>query len=80
MASFQPYAPKAALSDAETILLGAAFDAACKELHDAGQPEIAHEIIAKQIMAAASRGERDLSRLRDAGLARCERALQGDAV
>jgi len=79
MGSFQPYTPpKAAFSDAEARLLGAAFDAACNELHDSGQPEIVHEIIAKRIIAAASRGERDLTRLRDAGLAGCERVLQGD--
>jgi hypothetical protein len=50
-------------------LLGEAFDAARAALHDRGQPEIVYEIIAKRIVEAAKKGERDLTRLRDAGLA-----------
>ena len=68
MASILRYVPGAAFDDAETRLLGSAFDAVCQELHDTGQPEIVYEIIAKRIIAAASRGERDPIRLRDAGL------------
>ena len=49
--------------------MGEAFDAANKELHDAGQPAIVQEIIAKRIIAAASLGERDVVRLRDVALA-----------
>lgn len=63
-----------------TRLFDAAFEAACKTLHDTGQPAIVREIIAQRIIAAASRGERDLTRLRDAGLAGCERVSQGDAA
>ena len=73
MAPDQPWASKSAFSDADTRLLDAAFEAACKMLHDTGQPAIVREIIAQRIIAAASRGERDLTRLRDAGLAGCER-------
>jgi len=69
MPSILRYVPTAAFDDAETRLLGDAFDAACKELHDTGQPEIVHEVIAKRIIAAANQGERDPIRLRDAGLA-----------
>jgi hypothetical protein len=45
------------------------FDAACKGLQDGGQPDLVREIIAKRIIEAAKKGERDPVRLRDAGLA-----------
>jgi hypothetical protein len=51
-----------------------AFEAACKELDQAGQPKVAPEVIAGRIIAAAKLGERDPVRLRDAALAR----LPGD--
>jgi hypothetical protein len=49
-------------------LLGDGFDAACRELHDQGQPSIVHEIIATRIIEAATKGERDTDKLQDAGL------------
>jgi len=55
--------------DYATKAMGEAFDAACRELHDKGQPQIVYEVIAKRIIDAAKRGERDIVRLRDAGLA-----------
>jgi hypothetical protein len=48
--------------------IGRAFDLACKELNDAGQPDVVHEVMIKRIITAARRGERDVKRLRDAGL------------
>jgi hypothetical protein len=36
-----------------------AFEAACKELDDTGQPQIAPDVIAGRIIAAARIGERD---------------------
>jgi hypothetical protein len=54
--------------DATTKLIGEAFDAACKELHDRGQPALVREIIATRIIQAAKEGERDQARLREAGL------------
>ena len=48
--------------------IGRAFGLACKELNDAGQPDVVHEVMIKRIIAAARRGERDVKRLRDAGL------------
>jgi hypothetical protein len=45
-----------------------AFDAACKELGDTGQPEVAREVIAGRIIAAARFGERDPARLIEAAL------------
>jgi hypothetical protein len=41
-----------------TAAIGEAFDVACKELHDGGEPEV-RKIIAKRIIAAARRGELD---------------------
>jgi hypothetical protein len=48
--------------------MGEAFDTACKDLHDTGQPPIVYEVIAKRIIDAAKDGERDPVRLRNAGL------------
>ena len=55
--------------DNVTKAMGEAFDAACKALHDSGQPQIVYEVIAQRIIDAAKNGERDVNRLRDAGLA-----------
>jgi hypothetical protein len=54
--------------DAIVRTIGGAFDAACKELKDAGQPDVVHEVMVKRIIAAARRGERNMTRLRDAAL------------
>jgi hypothetical protein len=48
--------------------MGEAFDAACKALHDRGQPTVVYEVIARRIIAAARKGERDVWRLRSAAL------------
>src|ERR1700730_1470995 len=55
--------------DEETGVRGEAFDAACKGLRDTGQPALVREIIARRIIKAATKGERDPVRLRNAGLA-----------
>lgn len=39
-----------------------------KELRDAGEPEVVHEVMVKTIIAAARRAERNMTRLRDAAL------------
>ncbi len=46
-----------------------AFEAACNELNEAGEPKVAREVIAGRIIAAARAGERDPVRLRAAALA-----------
>jgi hypothetical protein len=53
-----------------TAAMGEAFEAACKELHDAGEPEVPRMLIAKRIITAASRGELDPVRLRTLALKR----------
>jgi hypothetical protein len=70
MASILPFIRKAdaAFDDRVTQIMGEAFDTACENLHDTGQPTIVYEVIAKRIIDAAKNGERDPVRLRNAGL------------
>jgi hypothetical protein len=50
--------------DAETTQkLGNAYDIACRSLHVKGQPPVIQETLAKKIIEAAQRGERDPDRL-----------------
>ena len=71
MASILPFIKKSGIvfDDHATGIMGEAFDAACKELHDKGQPAIVYEVIAKRIIDAARNGERDPVQLRNVGLA-----------
>ena len=55
--------------DEASRITGEPFDAACKALQDTRQHTLAREIIAKRIIEAAKKGERDPVRLRKAGLA-----------
>jgi hypothetical protein len=59
----------AVFNDVATQVMGEAFDAACNELHDKGQPTVVYDVIAKRIIDAARNGERDPVRLRNVGLA-----------
>jgi hypothetical protein len=56
------------IDDAATKVMGAAFDAACKALHDTGQPQVVQDVIAQRIIAAARTVQRNVNRLRDAAL------------
>jgi hypothetical protein len=57
--------------DAEAVAaISDAFDAACEKLGDTDQPEVAREVIAGRIIAAAKLGERDPARLVEAALRR----------
>jgi hypothetical protein len=71
VASILPFIRKAGtvFDDRITKIMGEAFDSACKELHDAGQPAIVYEVIARRIIDGARNGERDPVRLRNKGLA-----------
>ena len=60
---------KSDFDDEATRLMGEAMDAACEGLRDTGQPALVREIIAKRIIEATKKGERDPARLRAAGLA-----------
>ena len=70
MASILPFVRnKSNFDDEATRIMGEAFDAACKDLHDNGQLALVREGIAKRIIRAATKGERDPARLRAAGQA-----------
>jgi hypothetical protein len=43
--------------------LGKAYDMALAALHDTGQPEVVREAIARRIIRAAKKGERDTAKL-----------------
>jgi hypothetical protein len=57
-----------AFDDAATLVMGEAFDQACKSLRSFGSACTVSEIIAKRIIAAAKNGERDPVRLREQAL------------
>ena len=60
MASVLPFV-KSDFDDEATRRMGEAFDAACEGLPDTGQAALVREIIAKRIIEAARKGERDHS-------------------
>ena len=60
------FIPIGVFDEATVRIIGKAFDAACKELHDGGQPAVVHEVMIKRIIAAARKGERNVTRLGDA--------------
>ena len=62
------FIPIGVFDEATVRIIGKAFDAACKELHDGGQPAVVHEVMIKRIIAAARKGERNMMRLMDAAL------------
>jgi hypothetical protein len=51
-----------------TAAMGEAFEAACKQLHGAGNAEVVRKLLAERIIAAAGRGELDPIHLRTAAL------------
>jgi UDP-2,3-diacylglucosamine pyrophosphatase LpxH len=57
--------------DETTRIMGEAFDTACAERSEAS--EVVREIIARRIIEAAKKGERDPVRLKRAGLVSRER-------
>ena len=70
MASIIPYLPRGVFDDEATKVMGEAFDAACKALRASGQPEkVVQNAIARRIISASRKGERDVTRLRAVALA-----------
>ena len=65
---FSPFPVQDAFDAETTRLLGEVFDSICIPRHDSGQPNIILQVIAKRIIEAAKRGERDPQRLRAAAL------------
>ncbi len=74
MGSIIAFLPRGVFDDKTTRLMGDAFDSACVALHDKGQPTIVHEIMARRIIVAVRKGERNPRRLRDAALAAVKRS------
>jgi hypothetical protein len=72
VASILSFVTEGVFDDATLRVMGRAFDAACKELHDEGQPLLVQEVLAQRIIAAAHRGERNVTRLRDIALVALE--------
>jgi hypothetical protein len=60
MAQFLQFIRPTDAFDRETLeALGKAYDMALAALHGVGQPPLVREVIARRIIAAARRGERD---------------------
>jgi hypothetical protein len=79
VASIVPFIPPGVFDDATTKAMGEAFDTACEALHDRGQPTVVYEVLARRIIAAARKGERDVGRLRNVALkalARSKRTVE----
>ena len=75
MGSIVPFLPRNVFDDAATGVMGQAFDAACAELYGPVSPEKdVQQAIARRIIHAARRGERDVKRLTRAALAGLARA------
>ena len=66
----RPFIRSGAFEPEMVAAMSEAFEAALKELHDAGQPNVVPEAVAGRIIAAAKFGERNAARLLAAALAR----------
>ena len=58
-----PFFQDASFDPETTLIMGHAFECACKALQDLGQPDIVKEVIAKRIIEIAQTGERDADQL-----------------
>ena len=64
----RPVIQPGAFDPEELAAMSEAFEAACEQLGDIGQPEVMREAIAGRIIAAAKFGESDQLRLLEAAL------------
>jgi hypothetical protein len=70
MASISAFLPHSEFDDATTKALDAALDDACNALYDAGlPPQLCEAAVARRIITAARKGERDVERLSAEGVA-----------
>ena len=60
--------PGSVFDDEAIKAMGEAFEAACKDLDEAGQSSVVYEAVAKRIIEMAKSGERDPNLLRDRAL------------
>jgi hypothetical protein len=63
-----PIFRSAGFDDGATRALGIAYDIACRSLHPKGRPPVVQDALARTIILAAQRGERDPDRLAAAAL------------
>jgi hypothetical protein len=63
MTSIIPFLRQNAFDPETTKMMGEAYEAACGELGHNGAPALVKEVIAKRIIDAAQKGERDPQRL-----------------
>lgn len=68
------FLPRGVFDDDTTRLMGQAFDSAVMSLGEKFQPQVIQEIIARRIVTAARKGERDPGRLCDAAIGAVKRA------
>ena len=61
------FLPRGVFDDDATQAMGEAFDSALALLGEKFHPTVIHEVIARRIITAARKGERDPGRLRDTG-------------
>jgi hypothetical protein len=66
--SVVPIFRNAGFDDVATRELGMAYDIACRALHPKGRPPVVQDTLARNIINAAQRGERDPDRLAAAAL------------
>lgn len=66
--SVAQFLPRGIFDDHATQIMGEAFDSAVKSLEDEFHLKVIYEIIARRIISAARKGEREPNRLRDAAI------------
>lgn len=69
------FLPRGVFDDDATHAMGEAFDAALALLGEKFHPTVIHEVIARRIITAARKGERDPGRLRDTAIAAIKRSI-----
>lgn len=69
------FLPRGVFDDDATQAMGRAFDSALALLGEKFRPTVIHEVIARRIIAAARKGERDPDRLRDTAIAAVKRRI-----
>jgi hypothetical protein len=69
------FLPRGVFDDDATRAMGQAFDSALALLGEKFHPTVIHEVIARRIITAARKGERDPDRLRDTAIAAVRRSI-----
>ena len=57
MGSILSFVPRVVFDDSDTRVMGEAFDAACEEVGDTGQPPLVREVMAKRMMPLVQASE-----------------------